>query len=69
MVLTLLQARGKLEERDLLRVALGSFCRRSFSDQAPADSDGKAAASSLRQSLRTDRNECLRLLRGRAALA
>ena len=44
------------------RPSLGSLCRSSFSDQAPADADGKATTPSLCQPLRTDRNECLRLL-------
>ena len=49
--------------------SLRSLCRRSFSDQAPACIDGKAAASALREPLRTDRDQRLRLVRSRAALA
>ena len=68
MVLTLLQARGKLEQRDLSALRLGPLCRRSLSDQTPACADGKAAGQALRESLWTDRDQRLRLLRSGAAL-
>jgi hypothetical protein len=62
MVLALLQAGGRLEERDLAALRWVLFAGGSFPDQAPAAADGKATTPSLCQPLRTDRNECLRLL-------
>lgn len=54
--------RGEARRARSRRPSLGSLCRGSFPDQAPADADGKATTPSLCQPLRTDRNECLRLL-------
>jgi acyl-coenzyme A synthetase/AMP-(fatty) acid ligase len=53
MELAFLQARGRLEERDLaaLRCVLLAG---EVSDQGPADADGKATTPSLCQLLRTD---------------
>jgi non-ribosomal peptide synthetase component F len=69
MVLTLLQARGKLEERDLSALRWVLFAGEVFPTKHLRTLMEKLSHPRLRQSLRTDGNKCLRLLRGRAALA
>ena len=69
MVLTLLQARGKLEQRDLSMLRLILFAGEVFPTKHLRALMEKLPNQALRESLRTDRDQCLRLVRSRAALA